>query len=347
MKKIFSRILAVGLLSAGIIGVSSCDYLDQKPENLKTTDMIWETRVEAEAYLYNIYGYIWLSTDDPVVFGFADETSCVFSNTNVRNMVEGNWGPSNTLGDNKWSAAYRGIQKALVFEQNIDRVPEGVLSTDLKTQYKAESRFLRGWFYWNLLRLYGPFVIFEKPAEQDEDFNNYVRRPFDECVEYVCGLMESTLNVLPDVWTSTAYLGRPTRGAALAVISQARLLAASELWNGNPRFKDFKNKDGELLAPQTKDQEKWRIAAEAAEDVIDLGIYHLYHNTESGDREFDPYLSFRELFMSGNHAEVIFATHKSGDWQWGYDKRCNPKNGGYSMQNATQNIVDAFLTRYQ
>ena len=97
MKKIFSRILAVGLLSAGIIGVSSCDYLDQKPENLKTTDMIWETRVEAEAYLYNIYGYIWLSTDDPVVFGFADETSCVFSNTNVRNMVEGNWGPSNTL----------------------------------------------------------------------------------------------------------------------------------------------------------------------------------------------------------------------------------------------------------
>ena len=46
MKKIFSRILAVGLLSAGIIGVSSCDYLDQKPENLKTTDMIWETRVD-------------------------------------------------------------------------------------------------------------------------------------------------------------------------------------------------------------------------------------------------------------------------------------------------------------
>ena len=97
MKKIFSRILAVGLLSAGIIGVSSCDYLDQKPENLKTTDMIWETRVEAEAYLYNIYGYIWLSTDDPVVFGFADETSCVFSNTNVRNMVEGNGGPSSTI----------------------------------------------------------------------------------------------------------------------------------------------------------------------------------------------------------------------------------------------------------
>ena len=85
-------------------------------------------------------------------------------------MVEGNWGPSNTLGDNKWSAAYRGIQKALVFEQNIDRVPEGVLSTDLKTQYKAESRFLRGWFYWNLLRLYGPFVIFRETCRARRRF---------------------------------------------------------------------------------------------------------------------------------------------------------------------------------
>lgn len=53
--------------------------------------------------------------------------------------------------------------------------------------------------------------------------------------------------------------GTSYEGAALAVISQARLLAASELWNGNPRFKDFKNKDGELLAPQTKDQESGEL----------------------------------------------------------------------------------------
>lgn len=346
MKKIFYRVLNFGLLIIGFMGmVTSCDYLDQKPENLKTSDLIWKTRADAEAYLYNIYGYIWLSADDPIVFGFADETSCVYSNTNVRKMVEGNWGPSNNFGDPKWTNAYRAIQKTLTFEQNIDQVPDNILSAELKVQYKAESRFLRGWFYWNILRLYGPFAIFENPAELDEDFSQYVRRPFDECVEYICGLMKSTLNDLPDVWTSTANLGRPTDGAALAIISQVRLLAASELWNGNPRFKDFKNKDGELLAPQTADPEKWRIAAEAAQDVIDLGIYHLYRNTESGDKTFDPYLSFRDLFMSGNHAEVIFATHKSGDWQWGYDKRCNPKQGGYNMQNATQNIVDAFLTR--
>lgn len=110
-----------------------------------------------------------------------------------------------------------------------------------------------------------------------ENFNTYARAPFDQCVEYICGLMESTYGILPAVWASNANLGRPTEGAAKAVISQVRLLAASELWNGSeteaPRYKDFKDKDGQLLAPQTYDPRKWELAAEAAKDVIDLGIY--------------------------------------------------------------------------
>lgn len=345
LKIVANRFLKIGMLSlAMLFTISSCDYLDQKPENLKTVDKIWENRADVEAYLYNIYGYIWLSVDDPITMGFADETSCVISGVAVREMVKGNWGPSNAHGD-RWSSAYRPIHKALTFEANIDKVPDAVVSAELREQYKAESRFLRGWFYWNLLRMYGPFVVFEKPGERNEDYSSYTRRPFDFCVEYVCKLMESTLNVLPDVWPSNSNLGRPTKGAALAVIAQARLLAASELWNGNPEFKDFKNKDGELLAPQTKDEEKWRIAAEAAQDVIDLGIYHLYKNTESGDSQFDPYLSCREVFMNSTNAEIIFGTFRANDWQWGHDKRCNPKPGGYCMANATQNIVDAFLTK--
>ena len=349
MKNIINRLLTIGLFSVAALGMlSSCDYLDQQPENLKTTDKIWQTRSDVEAYLYNVYGYIERNTDDPTTLGFSDETSCVLSGAFVRKMGEGNYGPGDNAQD-RWGHYYQGIQKALTFETNIDRVPDNIVSADLKNQYKAESRFLRGWFYWNLLRLYGPFVICEKPAELDENFNTYARAPFDQCVEYICGLMESTYGILPVIWASNANLGRPTEGAAKAVISQVRLLAASELWNGSeteaPRYKDFKDKDGQLLAPQTYDPHKWELAAEAAKDVIDLGIYHLYRNTESGDRSFDPYLSCRELFMNGTHAEVIFATHMAGDnWLYGHDIRCTPGSKGFCMSNATQNIVDAFLT---
>lgn len=346
MKTLKNNILKICLLSSFTLGVTtSCNYLDQKPENLKTVDLIWETRADAEAYLYNIYGYIVRSTDDPVTLGFADETSCPMGNTNVRKMVEGNWSPSDGYM-NYWGPYYRAIQKALTFEENIVNVPDNIISADLKEQYKAESRFLRGWFYWQLLRQYGPFVIFEKPAGQEDNFNEYIRTPFDKCVEYICDLMKSTYGILPVVWSSSANLGRPTEGAAKAIVSEVRLLAASELWNGNQRFADFKNLDGEQLAPLTYDKEKWKLAAEAAQDVIDLGIYHLYRNTDKGDSDFDPYLSFRELFFDVNSAETIFATYQSGDaWMWGHDIRCSPKSKGYCMTNATQNIVDAFLTK--
>lgn len=351
MKKIINRLLTIGLFSVTVSGgmLTSCEYLDQQPENLKTTDKIWQTRSDVEAYLYNVYGYIKRDTDDPTTLGFADESSCVLPNTAVRRMVEGNYGPGDNVQD-CWGHYYQGIQKALIFEANIDRVPENIISVDLKTQYKAESRFLRGWFYWNLLRFYGPFAICEKPAALDENFNTYKRIPFDDCVEYICGLMESTYGILPTVWASNANLGRPTEGAAKAVISQVRLLAASELWNGSeteaPRYKDFRDEDGQLLAPQTYDSNKWRLAANAAQDVIDMGIYHLYRNTEGGDRDFDPYLSCRDLFMNAVNAEILFASYISEDsWFYGHDIRCTPGGKGFCMSNATQNIVDAFLTK--
>lgn len=348
MKKTLNHILYMGILAAGFsCFCTSCDYLDQTPENLKTEEQIWSTRSDAESYLYNIYSYIWRYTDDQIHLGMADETSCAFAGVAVKERAQGNWGPSTYCDMDAWNKSFQAIRHALIFEENIDRVPENIISTELKNQYKAESRFLRGWFYWNVLRLFGPFPIFDSPAEMDADFNAYTRHPFDECVEYICELMESTLDYLPVTWAVTANIGRPTQGSALAVISQARLLAASEQWNGNTRYSNFKNKDGEQLAPQEYDPEKWKIAANAARRVIDLNVHHLFKNDEDGgDATFDPYLSFRELFLTEENPEILFATYRANDdWFWGHDTRCNPVPYAYSETNATQNIVDAFLTR--
>jgi hypothetical protein len=42
---------------------------------------------------------------------------------------------------------------------------------------------------------------------------------------------------------------------------------------------------------------------------------------------------------------MIFTTNTFNTWHWGFEKRCAPAPGGYNMQNATQNIVDAFYMR--
>lgn len=349
MKKTLKALIYASTFIAGLSCLcTSCDYLDQKPENLKDEEQVWSTRADAESYLYNIYGYIWKNTDDQVHLGMADETSCSLSGVAIKSIIQGNWGPSTNCDvAGYWNTCFRAIRQSLIFEENIDRVPENIISTELKNQYKAESRFLRGWFYWNLLRLWGPVPLFDSPAAMDADFNAYTRRPFDECVEYICDLMESTLDYLPVTWPVAANIGRPTQGSALAVISQVRLLAASELWNGNSRFNDFKNKDGEQLASTIYDPEKWKIAADAAKRVIDLNVHHLYKNNEDGgDATFDPFLSFRDTFLESENPEILFGTYIYEDyWLWAHDERCNPKPGGYAETNATQNVVDAFLTR--
>lgn len=349
MKYTFKYILSATLFVTSLmITTTGCNYLDEKPDNIRTFDMIWQTRADAESYLYNIYGYIWLNVDDFTVLGVSDETSVPYGTVNARKMIEGSWGPSNAVFD-YWGRCYKGIRESLIFEANIDRVPSNLLSDKLKTQYKAESKFLRGWFYWKIIQQYGPFVILTKPMNTNEDFNSYSRSPFDDCVEHLCELMDNAANDLPAEWASTANYGRPTKGSCLALKSQVRLLAASELWNGNTRFANFKDKDGRLLASTTYDVNKWKLAADAAKDVINLSVYKLYTNKDEGDQTFDPYISCRNVFINNWNNEIIFSSNYAlGDWQswqWGYDKRCTPNPGGYNMQNATQNIVDAFYTR--
>ncbi|MGF7023553.1 RagB/SusD family nutrient uptake outer membrane protein [Sphingobacterium sp. HSC-15S19] len=343
MKYRSTKYIALGLLTLSLM--QSCTYLDKKPDNLLTSDMLWETRANAEGYLNQIYSYVKMPVDDYTVLGASDENSCNIPSVNVRKMVAGNWNPQSAYWQEYWNDAYSAIRQSFVFEENIDKVPESAMGSDLKIQYKAEARFLRGWFYWKLLRQYGPAVLLDKPLGLNEDYNNYPRNSFQECVDYINKMMDMAAADLPVVWSSSANYGRPSKGSCLAVKSQVALWAASPLWNGNPRFADFKNKDGKALAPLQNDPSKWKIAADAAKAVIDLNTYKLFTNLEEGDTNFDPYLSFRDLFLTSFNSEIIFSTHRADTWQWGHEKRSAPEPGGINMMNATQNVVDAHLMR--
>jgi hypothetical protein len=324
-----------------LVILSSCSkYLDKKPDNLLTEDQIWQTRANAEAYLYNIYSYVY-NTDggDYAAMGGSDESSVSIGTVGVRQMVSGNWNAASGYFYN-WANYYAAIRKSYVFEQNIDKVPTNQLSDDLKKQYKGENLFLRGYYYWLILRQYGPFVKVDGLLSQDADFNQYPRTPFDTCVSHVSELMDQAALNLPAVWFSSSNNGRPTKGACLAIKAKVAQLAASPLWNGNANFANFKNADGTALAPASYSEDKWKVAAAAAKAVIDGGNYKLFTNLDNGGTTFNPYLSVRDLFLTNWNNEIIFANVNW--WRWGYTKCASPGSGGYNMYDATQNLVDGF-----
>ncbi|MEZ2440936.1 RagB/SusD family nutrient uptake outer membrane protein [Chitinophaga sp. RCC_12] len=329
------------LFFIGIIAITlvSCSkYLDKKPDNLLTEDQLWQTRANAEAYLSNIYSARQAGGDYAGI-GAADELSVSIPGTTVRYMVGGNWSASDWYFYN-WGGYYTAIRKSFIFEQNIDKVPGDQLSNELKAQYKSENLFLRGYFYWMLLRQYGPFVKLTGTVSQDEDMNKYPRAPFDTCVKFINEMMDGAAAGLPFVWSSSGNNGRATRGACLAVKAKVAQWAASPLWNGNPALAGFKNQDGTSLAPAGYDVNKWRIAAQAAKAIIDSNKYKLFTNLDNGGTTFDPFLSVRDVFLTSWNDEIILA---SMNWQrWGYTICSSPGPAGYNLYNATQNVVDAF-----
>lgn len=344
MNNIFKNIFSGSMVLCLLLSGPGCKYLDVAPDNLLTSDMVWESRANAEGYLNQVYASVNVVGDDHTMLGGSDETSCNIPAANVRLMVSGNWNAQSDYWPN-WGPNYAGIRKSIIFEQNIDKVADNIIGADLKKQYKAESLFLRGWFYWKLLRQYGPFVKITEQLSLNEDYNKYPRASFNDCVAHIIELMDRAADGLPTTWTSSSNYGRATKASCLAVKSQLTLFAASPLWNGNSMFANLKNKDGQALAPASYDADKWKVAANAAKAVIDLPGYRLFTNQDEGDGQFDPYLSCRNLFLTSWNNEILFSTNMRDSWQWGHEIRCAPKPGGYDMMNATQNVVDAFYMR--
>ncbi len=343
-----NKLLYISLFVLVLI-LGGCDYLEKEPDDMKTDEMIWKSRVETEKYLYNIYSQIpaaSLQQNDPWL-GCSDEIDLTWNVYPTYNINLGNWNPS-TGFYNKWSSYYRAIRASFIFENNVDKCPE--ISDDLKFQYKAEVKFLRGYYYWLILRQYGPAVLIKESTKIDEDWNAYSRAPFDECVSYIIEMMDQAETGLPLTWTDNkVWLGKPTKLACKAIKSEVLTTAASPQWNGNKDYASFKNQNGTLLANTTYDENKWKKAAAASLDVINSAAsagVRLYKNNENGDGTvFNPYKSVRDVILKNWNCEVIFARSNALAGQNGWAVHASPGPNNLGGVGPTQRIVDAFYMK--
>ena len=342
-KYIIYSIIFIGL------PLNSCgDFLDKIPDDQKTMEMVWENQKEVEKYLYSVYSKL---PDERSFWnlcpwiGASDELNVTWERYLTASINVGSWNPSNIHYD-PWSDYYQAIRASFVFENNVDKCIE--LSSILKTQYKAEVKFLRGFYYWKLLQQYGPFVLIDKESDINDDWNKYPRTPYDTCVEYICTMMDEAEAELPWTWkTNSIWLGKPDKMACKAVKSEVLLMAASPQWNGNTEYDPFKNQDDTPLVNTTYDENKWRKAAKAAKDVIDAAENNpslnvrLYKNHEANTHEaFNPFKSVRDVHLARWNCEVLWATTKGSARD--LDKHATPRPGGFNGLGVTQRQVDAF-----
>lgn len=250
-----------------------------------------------------------------------------------------------------WTRSYRGIRNATTFIHNIYMNEE--LNEDEIVDYRGQARFARAYFYWLLLRKYGPIPILpDEGIDYTESYDDIAtpRSTYEECADYIAKEMLQAALELEKLDISRQgqdASARASYGAALATRAKALLYAASPIANGNNESwaQQLTDDAGRpLLSPDYQD-EKWAKAAAAARDVIELGIYQLYwayirttgddsnpatvvppadgnfseKDWPNGWRNIDPAESYRQVFdgtltASGN-PELIFTrgTNQGGE----------------------------------
>jgi hypothetical protein len=340
------------LFFCGVLFLSGCSkYLDQVPNDRITIEEVFRKKGPSEQYLANIYSYVNDESDqwngNPWL-GNSDEGDITWSKYNTYALNIGNISAGNALYD-KWGYYYNGIRAASYFIRHIDENIEirNLNGQSQIDQYQAEARCLRAYYYFLLMRQFGPVVLAgdsvlapDAPAAELQ----LPRSPFDDCVNYVSAQLDEAAAVLPLVPTlngqaSDLAYGRVTRGAALAMKSRLLLYAASPLYNGNSDMAGFKSQSGTAFISQAYDKEKWKKAADAAKAVIDLGQYSLYK-----DASGDVMKSLQGIFSQAWNNEQIFSRKSNNLSTW--DVHCMPRQaGGWCGIAATQEQVDAYFAK--
>lgn len=356
MKNIY-RILSAFCCGVLLLSATGCNFLDAEPDDLITEDMVFSDIDKTNGWLANIYGYL----PDPhhgwaYNYGFntlADDVQIplIWSSYGWWSAAayQGTWSAS-TNTYNFWGDTYKAVRQAYKFLERAQPIKDQGLTQEQVDYMKLEARFLVAYYYSVMLELYGPFPLVTGLVDADASYEELMmpRTPLDEIVSYLDEELLALAAELPTTVSSpNQNYGRATKGMALAVRARMHLFVASPLFNGNSMYAGIVNPDGTEIFPQTYEKEKWKKAADATRDLLDLaetGVYELYKEYTNG--KLDPFLSCQNVhFTTGDVNKELIFTNNNGNIAEADQNRAPRGASGNGAYSATQNLVDAYFTR--
>lgn len=359
----------------GITAGGCKKFLDVVPDDVATIDYAFRQRSNAEQYLFTCYSYM-PKHGNPFTnpaFGGADEFWYFFPYAALSGypLNQASWEiargtqsvtaplTSYWTGSNGAPNLFKGIRDCNIFLENIRQVPD--MDDYEKDIWASEAKFLKAYYHWWLLRMYGPIPIIDKnlPINASQDEVQVERMTTDSCFNYVSNTLDSAMQSLPEmIQDQTTQMGRITKAIALAVKAQVLVTAASPLFNGNTTYANFRNKAGQPFFNQTNDPQKWVKAMNACKEAIDQA-----HTNGHTLNKFMPSvgnnlpadlqigMDIRTAITDNFNEEVIWGNTNSNatDIQSLSQPRPNAINGlnisFYGMASVPLNMVNLFYTK--
>lgn len=344
MKKITIAIIA-------LLGLYSCteDFITKDPLGVSSSASYYKDPDQCQLAVNAIYDPLgWFQFHDEYLWKIGDicTDDCERGGANSKEMYTtgDDWDKSGQLCvfeasdrsgimSGMWNAGYIAIGRANAMLAG----SEGVDNAEIKTM-RAEVKFLRAWYYFQLTKVFGPVILLESTvsvenaeslgnrAEGDNDGSKQVRKQYD----FIIDELTSIIDELPV--TANAF-GKVTKGAAQAFLAKAYLYRA-----------DFCSNPSDY-------QEAYNVATQ----IISDGNYALEEH----------YQDLFDIFGESHEQskEVIFSVQHIAGTQYGRDgdgtilplyvaprylwdpksKTSQIEDGlGYGFAIPTQNLMDEF-----
>ncbi len=308
--------------------LSSCADLDYTEET--TRDEAWTYEYFSNGIknlVFDVYAQVYnnefSSNSAYFLAGATDEAQYALETGAVNNYVNGGWNPANPYSD-IWTKSYTAIADINMYLEKIDQtdISDWQYNSDYKNWmaqmeiFPYELRFLRAYFYFELLRAYGDVPLVTTTLTNAQA-NNITRTPTDEIVKFIVDECDAVAPYLPVSYSTEvgAEIGRATRVAAFALKARTLLYAASPLFNSS------------------NDTAKWAKAAEACKYVLDkAGTWGLKLSTYSTLWGHDAFFNSELIFGIGRGESNSF---EMANYPVGVEN-------GASGNCPTQSLVDQY-----
>ncbi|WP_184541992.1 RagB/SusD family nutrient uptake outer membrane protein [Mucilaginibacter sp. FT3.2] len=245
MKKI---ILAFAL----IISVSSCKkWLDEKPRSTITTNLYYKTSDDAESAVNGIYNFISAPYNkggfDDMPYSMLELVTGIWNNEaqsaismDFYNLV---YSPASPYVSTWWSSSYQGIEAANLAISNIPAIN---MDATEKSNLLGQAQFLRAYFYYNLVNIFGEVPLKLTPTLKPSD-GNLPKSSIKDIYEK--GIVPDLLAAEKQSMVNTPDgNGRVSLGAVKALLAKVYLSMAGLPLKETDKYGLARDKSAELIA---------------------------------------------------------------------------------------------------
>jgi hypothetical protein len=228
---------------------------------------------------------------------------------------------SSPLVGQYWTNLYRAIRDCNIFLENITEVPD--VPEWEKLQWISEVKFLKAYYHFYLVRMYGPIPIVREnlPITATPEEVKVSRNTVDECFDYIVELLNEAMPDLPIIIANPQdEMGRITKPVAAALKAKVLVTAASPLFVNNRDQSTLVNKDGTQLFSIDLEPAavtaKWDSAVVACREAIEICreaniVLYQYQTVATLSDTVIQELTIRNAFTEEWNSGMIWANSQS------------------------------------